>query len=311
TGASTNEPPAPAGAPPAPAAAEPTDPAAWMTKLEEGLTPDENAKLAKMTKGKQPAEQRAMFDGDLEASREKVRAQLRNEQEATATKADSKVRVEQLKQEIADKGLMNDPEIRAIVDDASQKPKDKLPKLRDKLMAKILKSEAQAAHPNAEVIDGVKVYEKLPEATIEDWKTNHPGQKTDGLTRRDDGLYLQRGELDVMVVERDPAGGKGKIVAREEIKTGVGDTHADASGQLAEQNALFKDGASGAKQLRLEVGGHDIAGSLDLASDASATKTTRGPAGKGFEKSLGVTAGDLEAMCKDLLKSSSAPGTRP
>jgi hypothetical protein len=265
-----------------------------------------------MKKGKTPAEQRAMFDGDLEASREKVRAELRAEQGAAATKAQSRVRVDELKQEIANKGLMNDPEIRAIVDDVSKKPQDKIPALRDKVVAKISKAEAQAANPKAEVIDGVKVYEKMPEATIEQWKTNHPGQKTDGLTNRPDGLYMQRGELDMMVVERDAAGGKGKIVSREEIKTGNRDTHADARSQLDVQSDLFRDGASGAKKIRLEVGGRDIAGDLDLASDANATKTTRGPAGKGFDKSLGVTASDLENLCKDLLKSSSPPpGTNP
>jgi hypothetical protein len=261
-----------------------------------------------MKKGKTPAEQRAMFDGDLEASREKVRAQLRVEQEVAATKAQSKVRIDELKEVIASKGLMRDPEIRAIVDDVSKKPKDKLPTLRDKLVAKILKIEAQTANPKAEVIDGVKVYEKLPEATIAEWKANHPGQKIDGLTRRDDGLYMQRGELDMMLVERDPAGGKAKIISREEIKTGGLDTSAGAKSQLDAQNTLFRDGASGAKKIRLEVGGRDIAGELDLATDAGATKTTRGPAGKGFDKSLGVTAGDLENLCKDLLMSSSAQG---
>jgi hypothetical protein len=240
-----------------------------------------------------------------------VRAQLRVEQEAAATKAQSKVRVDELKQEIANKGLLNDPEIRAIVEDVSKKPKDKLPTLRDKLMAKILKAEAQAANPGAEVIDGVKVYEKMPEATLDEWKVKHPGEKIDGLTPRPDGLYMQRGEVDMMVVERDPAGGKAKIISREEIKTGVLDTSASAKSQLDAQSTLLRDGASGAKKIRLEVGGRDIAGELDLATDAGATKTTRGPAGKGFDKSLGVTAGDLENLCKDLLKSSSAPGGSP
>ena len=123
-----------------------------------------------------------------------------------------------------------------------------------------------------------------------------------------DGLYLQRGELDMMVVERDPAGGKGKIVLREEIKTGIGDTDAKAKSQLRAQSDLFKDAASGTRTLRLEIAGRDITGELDLASDATATKSTRGPSGKGFDKSLGLTATDLEALCKDLLKSSPAPG---
>jgi hypothetical protein len=31
---------------------------------------------------------------------------------------------------------------------------------------------------------------------------------------------------------------------------------------------------------------------------------SRGPAGKGFQESLGLTAKDLEALCKDLIDSS-------
>jgi hypothetical protein len=293
------------------AATEPTDPAAWIARLEEGLSPDELAKLDKMKKGKTPAEQRAMFDGDLEASRDKVRAQLRVEHDAAATKAQSKVRVDELKREIANKGLMSDPEIRAIVDDVSKQPKDKLPILRDKLMAKILKAEAQAANPGAEVIDGVKVYEKVSEAALEEWKVKHPGGKIDGFTPRPDGLYMQRGEVDMMVVERDPASGKAKIISREEIKTGNRDTHADARSQLDAQSDLLREGASGAKKIRLERGGRDIANELELASDANAMKSTRGLAGKGFDKSLGATAGDLENLCKDLLKNSPTPRTGP
>ncbi len=300
----------PAERPPT-AVAEPSDPATWMARLEQGLSADEIVKLDKMKHGKTLAEQRAMFDGDLETSREKVRAAVRVEQEAAASKAQSKARIEKLKKTIADKGLMSDPELRAIVGDVSKKPKDKLPTLRDRLVAKLLKVEVQAEHPNAEVLDGVKLYERLPEVTFEEWKTKHPGQRIDGLTRRDDGLYMQRGELDMMVIERDPAGTKGKIVLREEIKTGVGDTSADAKSQLKNQSDLFKEGASGAKKLRIEVGGRDIASDIDLASDADATKFTRGPAGKGFDKSLGVTASDLEGLCKDLLRSSPATGGIP
>jgi hypothetical protein len=95
---------------------------------------------------------------------------------------------------------------------------------------------------------------------------------------------------------------------REEIKTGVRDTNAAARAQLDSQSSLFSDAAAGKKTLRLEVGVRDIAGEIDLASDAVATKSTRGPAGKGFDESLGVTAGDLEAMCKDLLANSTAAG---
>jgi hypothetical protein len=111
---------------------------------------------------------------------------------------------------------------------------------------------------------------------------------------------MQRGEIDMMVVERQP-NGKAKVIAREEIKTGARDTNADARGQIDDQTELLRDAAAGKKTIRLEAEGGDITGEIDLASDATASKSTRGPAGKGFDKSLGVSATDLEAMCKDLL----------
>jgi hypothetical protein len=88
---------------------------------------------------------------------------------------------------------------------------------------------------------------------------------------------------------------------RAEIKTGSRDTNADERGQLDDQSGLLRDAAAGTKTIRLEVGSRDVTAEIDLGSDASASKTTRGPAGKGFDASLGVSASDLEAFCKDLL----------
>jgi hypothetical protein len=203
---------------------------------------------------------------------------------------------------------MNDPDIRGIVAEPPAKnPNERLPMLRDKLVAKILRAEAEQAHPGASVLDGVKVYEKLPEATIDQWRAKNPSKPTKGLTERDDGLYMQRGEIDMMVVEPQP-GGKAKVTTREEVKTGVRDTNADARGQLDDQTGLLRDAAAGKKAIRLEVGARDITGEIDLASDATASKSTRGPAGKGFDKSLGVSASDLEALCKELLANEMATG---
>jgi hypothetical protein len=232
-----------------------------------------------------------------------------------------------------------------------------------------------------------------------EWHANNPGKEAGGLTSREGALYIQRGEIDMMMVERQP-NGKAKIIrssrARKSgnqdggsrhqrcrtrttrrasllrdgaagrrtirievgdrditgeidpesdaaastysirpdantesledaevvseskygwqfleqavtlIKTGVRDTNADARGQIADQSNLLSDGAAGKKLIRLEVGGRDITAELDLASDASASKSTRGPTGKGFDKSLGVSASDLEVMCKDLLANTDA-----
>jgi hypothetical protein len=116
---------------------------------------------------------------------------------------------------------------------------------------------------------------------------------------------MQRGEIDIMVVERLPSG-KAKVIAREEIKTGGGDTHAKALTQLDDQTGLLRDGAAGKKVIRLEVGRRDITSEIDLGSDASASKSTRGPAGKKFDESLGIAADDLEALCKELLANKTA-----
>jgi len=80
-----------------------------------------------------------------------------------------------------------------------------------------------------------------------------------------------------------------------------GDTDADARSQLDDQSSLLRDGAAGKTTIRLEIAGRDITGEIDLASDAAATTTTRGPAGKGFNRSLGISAADLERLCKDLV----------
>ena len=277
------------------------DPERWLANLESSLGPEEKAKLAKMTAGKTAQEARDMLGGDLDAARERVRTAVRLDQERAAVAAQSKERVADLRKQIADRGLMNDPEIRDIVAGKTAKnPNARLAMLRDKLVAKILRSEAEHAHPGTEVLDGVKVYEKLPEANLDEWGAKNPGKKRDGLTDRTDGLYMQRSEIDMMVVEQQQSG-KAKVIAREEVKTGVRDTNADARAQLDDQTSLLRDAAAGKKTIRLEVGGRDITGDIDLASDAMASKSTRGPAGKGFEKSLGVSASDLEALCKDLL----------
>lgn len=286
---------------------EPADPKAWMTKLRELLSPEEQAKLSKMVKGKADAEQRAMFSGNLVSSRERVRDALRMERRAAAAQAQSKSRAAQLRQTITSQVIPNDPDIAAIISDASQDLKDKLPILRDKLVARMVKDEMLARHPHNTVLDGVKIYEKLPETTVSEWLSKNPGKSRDGLTMRSGELYMQRGEIDIMVIQPDSGGGKAKILLREEIKTGALDTHAKANSQLKSQGKLIEEAAAGTKKIRLEVGGRDIVDEVDLTSDRPEFAKTRGPAGKNFDESLGLTASDLEGLCKDLLNVS--PGT--
>jgi len=273
----------------------------WRAELEHRLTPDEKAKLAKMARGKTPKQVHEILGADLDAAHERVRAEVRLEQERATVAAQSEKRVAELRKQITERGLMDDPEIRPIVEDTTERgASNRLSKLRDKLVAKLLRTEAEKAHPQARVFDSIKIYEKLPEANVKEWRAKNPGKPTDGFTHRPDGLYVQRGEIDMMVVEPQPTG-KAKVIVREEIKTGSRDTNSDAQAQLSDQTTLLSDGAAGKKAVRLEAGGRDITDMIDLGSDVSARRSTRGPAGKGFDETLGVSATDLEKMCKQLL----------
>ncbi len=301
-------PPSQKDTPPPPPKAE--TPEEWMVRVEEGLTPEEKVKLGKMAKGKTPEEVRRTLGGegnDVETAREKIRKAVGEDQKAVALRTSSQARMVELKQKIADLDLMNDPEVRAILDGAKPS-RVKLVDLRDKVMAKVLKAEAEAAHPKAEVLDGVKIYEKQTETTIEEWRANHRNPdgslpSNPGLRRFGDGLYLERGEMDLVILERPASGAKAKIQKREEVKTGTGDTHAKADAQLKAQSELLGAGARGQTKVRLVRGSNDgLADEIDLASDAGAIKATRGPANRVFNESLGITASDLEQLIEELLK---------
>lgn len=256
-----------------------------------------------------PEEVRKMLGADLAAAHERVRAGVRQDHERAAAAAGSKARIAELRKMIEERSLMNDPEIRAVVDDATKRAtREHIAKLRDRLVAKLLRSELETAHPGTEVLDGVRIYEKLPKVDRNEWNANNSGKDPSGLTERPDGLYMQRGEIDMMVIERQSTG-KAKVVAREEIKTGSRDTNADARGQLDVQTSLLSEGAAGQKTIRLEIQGRDITGKIDLKSDAAASKSTRGPAGKGFDETLGASAADLERMCKELLVEAAEKGS--
>ena len=51
----------------------------------------------------------------------------------------------------------------------------------------------------------------------------------------------------------------------------------------------------------LITGGKDITGEFDLGSIKDSTSATRGPEGKGFDESLGVSAKDLDRLANELL----------
>jgi hypothetical protein len=188
--------------------------------------------------------------------------------------------------------------------------------LRSRLVSDIVGDEIALRYPGKEVLRDVKISEQRPGNSIEDYMKNHAqadGKTSDrGLRERPgtDGkqhVYLDRTDVDVMVVEQGPDS-KLRIVHREELKSGqndqaTGGKKPGAKEQLATGKQLLSDAAHGKTTIRMEVGGVDITNQFDLTSVDSSTGVARGPAGKtGFDQSLGVTADDLKAMIEVLIE---------
>jgi len=102
-----------------------------------------------------------------------------------------------------------------------------------------------------------------------------------------------------MLVTMDQPNG---ILHTEEIETGGNDRPNAARGHLNNGINALHEAASGGRKVQLFEGGKDVTGELDLASMHGKSNQTRGPEGKGFESSLGLSSTDLDAMIKKLLE---------
>lgn len=69
------------------------------------------------------------------------------------------------------------------------------------------------------------------------------------------------------------------------------------------QSELLRAGANGEAEIRLvRASDEHLAEMIDLATDATAKKRTRGPSNRVFNESLEITATDLEALFKELIE---------
>jgi hypothetical protein len=184
--------------------------------------------------------------------------------------------------------------------------------VRGKLAGELAARNAEAKFPGSEVLRDVKVWIEHPETDIPTWRANHPEMKPEVVVQVKNGkVHLLSTDIDVLVISAREPGKPSRILHREEVKSGARDSAAEARDQLATQKRRLAGDLTGGTSLMLEHNGKDITSDIDLGSDASATMTARGPAGKdGFSgtqggikgASSGITAQDLEALVKDLIK---------
>lgn len=296
------------------------DPAEWVARLKAMMTANEVAQFEAMRRGSD-AEVQARYKGDFDAARQHVKNALAGKQGKAAFERASQSRAAELRAKAEARGLLTDPEVAKILDRLGEHPGNEamevaIRDLRSRLISDIIGDEIALAYPGKEVLRDVKISEQRPGGSIEDYMKHHT--QADGKTSArglreietagGKRVYLDRTDIDVMVVERGPDG-RLRIVHREEIKSGHGDQatgsakRPGAKEQLGTGKQLLSDAAQGKTKIRMELGGVDITDQFDLSSVDSSTGATRGPAGKtGFDQSLGATAADLKAMIEELIQ---------
>jgi hypothetical protein len=304
-------------------------PGDWVVRLKTMMTADELAQFELM-RGKlgTDAEIQARFSGDFEAALKQTRGALATKAGKAQFEAASQKRASELRQLVAKRGLMDDPQIAEIIEKLGPSPSDAeievaMAKLRDRVIGDVVADDLAAEFPGNEILRDVRVSEQTPAVSRDDYMQNYAaaeGKTTPtGLrvyeTADGPRVFIDRTDIDMLVVERVD-GGKAKIVHREEVKTGKHDTaqsnvrKTGAEDQLAVQRDLLGDAGRGGKKIRLFSGDRDITDQIDLASVDQSSQATRGPAGKkGFDKSLGITADDLRVLMNELTREAVAART--
>ena len=285
----------------------------WIAEVAMNMTPEERAKWQQM-QGKRPPEKvMAEYGGDIEKARAQVKKAAAKEvgakAAAQATAKASAARAAEIKQFTEDKGLMKDPRVKKILDALgdSKDPKKiatAAKDLRSLIITEILGSEIQAENKGAKVMSEVHVWIEQDEATIADYKAAHADEfkkSSPGLKEIDGKIYREMTDMDLVVASPGPDGGPATVLRREEIKTG-GETADKAKTQLTDLTRDVREALASDKQVKLFKDGAEITPQIDVASIPGATAETRGPEGRGFDRSLGITLDDLNKLITDLLQ---------
>src|SRR5262249_53886876 len=151
---------------------------------------------------------------------------------------------------------------------------DVIKDIRGKLAGEIAARNAEAAHPEAEVLRDVKVWIEYPELDIPTWRANHPEMKPEVVVQVKNGkVHLLSTDIDVLVITPREPGKLSKVIERQEVKSGTNDTFSDAKDQLVKQKKRFGGEFDGGTGVLLENKGRNITDEIDLSSDAGTRMT--------------------------------------
>jgi hypothetical protein len=205
---------------------------------------------------------------------------------------------------------MKSPEVGRILEKIPENPKQRdvnsvTSDVRTEVVGQMRAQELARENPRGEVLRDVKVYEKQS-MSVEEFRAASREAKQ-GLTLREgkDGqphVYKLATDIDELVLEKPlTPGQKSGMTRLEQVKTGQRDTPGAAASQNHEAARVIQAGVSEAGKVILEHQGRNITEQVDLGSVAHARSVTVGTEGKGFNESLGVTAGGLERAVKDAI----------
>jgi len=296
-------------------------PDAWVERLKAQLTPDELAQYELMKgKWKTPEEMQKTFKGNFDAAKQSIEAAVAEKAGAHAIRQTSAQRVAEIREWVRSRGVLQEQQVVDIISKLPDNPTkaqiaQAAQQMRSVIVGDILAEQNAARYPGARVLREVKVWEEQPNITADQFRARSNDQKQ-GYTVRtgadgNEHVFKDVTDIDALVVA-ERADGKLEILRLEQQKTGVRDTPAAAKAQNRAALDAIRDSLAGNKRIRLETEGRvDITDQLDLTTAAGADQVTVGPAGKGFNESLEITATDLERLMKDLVMEAKASGGAP
>jgi hypothetical protein len=132
--------------------------------------------------------------------------------------------------------------------------------------------------------------------TLADAIADHPGEAPK-IHELNGQVWKHITDIDVFVIQRDAGGGKARVAALEQVKTGKEKAIRGEEQNLAALNAM-KEIAAGNPKIRLHLNRRfDITDAIDFTTATKAEVRTRGAEGKtGFTKSLKLTEVELDAL---------------
>ncbi len=219
--------------------------------------------------------------------------------------------VQRFKARLQDLGLLEKSEVKKAIQNHNVED------LRG-MLGETIAREQLAAEPgnpeHSQVVSNLAVVKEVPGyETIDAWK-NATNAKPGDVAKMFQGkgkIYQSLGEIDAMLVE-EVRWAKPKARVIEEVKTGANDKPGAAKAQVTEKvlPALKKVAAGDPSVKVFELVGKkglgaEKTGDFDFRGDIKAQ--TRGPAGKGFDKTLGFDPEVLDATAEALIKDGLPP----